>query len=78
MRLRTLVLALALSCGLSAAAAQHPKPPKAAKHVKPPKPDKHPGAAVKPVKHQSQRAAKHPAGPKVAKHKANKAKVHKG
>ena len=77
MRLRTLVLALALSSGLAVAADKHPKPPKVAKHVKPPKAGKHNGPAAKPVSHKGPKAAKHPKPPKAPKHKAAKVKKHK-
>lgn len=77
MRLRTLLLALALSTGLATAASRHPKPPKVARHVKGHKAAKHPGPAVKPMKHKGQKAGKHSSGPKLAKHKGPKAHRHK-
>lgn len=76
MKLRTLLLALALSTGLSAAA-KHPKVPKVTRHAKPSKAAKHPGSAIKPLKHNGQKAAPHASGQKAAKHKAPRIKKHK-
>ena len=77
MRLRALVMALALSgawtAALEAAPAagvKHAKPPRAAKHAKPPKAPKYKSSAPKPIAHKGPKAVKHAAPPKAPKHKA--------
>jgi hypothetical protein len=79
MRLRTLVLALAMSGGLAWAAtpraAKHAKPPKASRHTQMAKAVKRKSAAFKPIVHKGRKAAGH--AYKAVKYKAVKAKKRK-
>jgi hypothetical protein len=76
MRVKSLVLALMLACGLAAAAG---KPTKAHKHaVKTPKAAKHSGQEHKGVVHKTPKVARHKVStPKIAKRKTAKFKKHK-
>lgn len=83
MRLRTLILALALSSGLATAVdaapagTNHVKKVKPVKHAKPPKAAKRVRTGTKATAHKSPKVAKHPSGRKVAKHKGRKVSKHK-
>jgi hypothetical protein len=79
MRLRSLVLALTLACGLAAAAGKPPKPPKVHKHaVSTPKAVKHSKSAARGVVHKSPKVARHKVStPKMAKRKTSKFKKRK-
>lgn len=81
MRLRSLVLALLLACGLATAAGRPPKAPKPAKvhkhAVTTPKAEKHSKRAAKGAVHKSPKLAKRATSRKVAKHKPAKFKKHK-
>jgi len=79
MRVRSLVLALLLACGVAAAANKPPKAPKVHKHaVSTPKAANHSKSAAKGVLHKSPKVAKHKTStPKMAKHKTSKFKKHK-
>jgi len=78
MRVRSLVLAFLLACGLAFAADDSPKPQKVHKHaVNSPKAEKHSKSAAKGVVHKRPKLAKGARSRKVAKHKTGKFKRHK-
>lgn len=79
MSVRSVVLALLLSCGLAAASNKPPKAPKVHKHaLSTPKAEKHANQAAKAEKHKPPKIAKHKVStPKIAKHRATKFKKHK-
>jgi hypothetical protein len=76
MRVKSLVLALVLACGLAAAAG---KPAKVHKHaVNTPKAAKHSKQSAKGVVHKAPKVAKHKVStPKMAKHKTTRFKKRK-
>lgn len=81
MRVRSLILALLLACGLAVAADKSPKAPKPQKvhkhAVTSPKAVKHSKSAAKGVVHKSPKAARRTTNRKIAKRKPNKFKKHK-